>query len=63
MLGFKGNETSKPEWSYEFEDQQISYNYSGPTYLGGSEAVAGWEVNISISHKDSGDKVSIVIKS
>ena len=59
MSGFEGNKTSKAKWSTDFEDPQISKSDSGPTWIDNDNGYAGWEVNINVSHKDSGDKVNI----
>ena len=57
MEGFKGNDTSIPTWKWtDFKEDQISKEDNGPSWV--QEGYAGWNINISLSEKDSGDKVS-----
>ena len=55
MNGFEGNKTSKPKWTTDFKDDQISKAVNGPSWT--EEGYAGWDINVTISSKDSGDKV------
>ena len=55
MEGFEGNRTSKPKWTINFEDHQISKDEDGTSWI--DEGYAGWEVNVTVSNKDFGSKV------
>ena len=55
MEGFEGNRTSKPKWTTNFEDHQISKDEDGTSWI--DEGYAGWEVNVTVSNKDFGSKV------
>ena len=55
MEGFEGNKTSKPKWTTNFEDHQISKDEDGTSWI--DEGYAGWEVNVTVSNKDIGSKV------
>ena len=56
MNGFEGNDTSKPKWTTDFQDDQIDKEENGPSWK--KDGYAGWGINVTISAKDSGDKVS-----
>ena len=56
MNGFEGNDTSKPKWTTDFQDDQIDKEENGPSWK--KDGYAGWDINVTISEKDSGDKVS-----
>ena len=56
MNGFEGNDTSKPKWTTDFQDDQIDKEENGPSWT--KDGYAGWDINVTISEKDSGDKVS-----
>ena len=56
MSGFEGNNASIPTWKTDFKDDQIYKVDNGPSWV--QEGYAGWNINISLSEKDSGDKVS-----
>ena len=56
MSGFEGNNASIPTWKTDFKDDQIFKVDNGPSWV--EEGYAGWNINISVSYKDTGDKVS-----
>ena len=55
MNGFEGNKTSKPKWTTDFKDDQISKEENGTSWI--KEGYAGWNINVNSSYKDSGDQV------
>ena len=56
MSGFEGNNASIPTWKTDFKDDQIFKVDNGPSWV--EEGYAGWNINISVSYKDTGDKVN-----
>ena len=57
MNGFEGNKTSKPKWTTDFQTDQIVKDDDGTSWI--NQEYAGWEVNVTVSSKDSGNKVTI----
>ena len=60
MNGFEGNKTSKPKWTTDFKDEQINKEENGTSWT--KEGYAGWDINVTSTYKDSGDKVGESIK-
>ena len=56
MSGFEGNDTSRPKWTTDFEDNQLSKVNNGEPWI--DYGYAGWGTYIEVSFKDSGNKVS-----
>jgi len=54
MNGFEGNKTSKPKWTTDFQTDQIVKDDDGTSWI--NQEYAGWEVNVTVSSKDSGNK-------
>ena len=59
MNGFEAeeNKTALPDWRTNFENNQIFKSNDGPSWV--EEGYAGWNVNASVSVRDSGDKVRL----
>ena len=55
MNGFEAEENALPTWKTDFKDDQISTPDDGPSWL--EEGNAGWNINVTVSYRDSGDKV------
>ena len=60
MDGFEGNDKSRPKWTTDFQDNQITKENDGEPWI--DHGYAGWGTDIDVSYMDSGDKVKAVIK-
>ena len=56
MNGFEGNYTSRAKWTTDFRDNQIFKVNDGKPWI--DHGYAGWEIDIDVSYKDSGNKVN-----
>lgn len=57
MDGFEGNDKSRPKWTTDFQDNQITKENDGEPWI--DHGYAGWGTDIDVSYMDSGDKVIV----
>ena len=57
MDGFEGNDKSRPKWTTDFQDNQITKENDGKPWI--DHGYAGWGADIDVSYMDSGDKVIV----